>query len=298
MLEMYQHYKQLLTSSKYDLTLKKLLYNEALLFSIVRYRMFIDPIGFFYEIPLDEPLFKPVFKYTIKGFEDGQKVQSFSFSTLKKFALTLFFSGMVTDDFDYAKVARYIFYEKPEQNSKKQVVNSTSSVLDDITTNSLVPQKIIWQPPSFTDSSSASHLIKGLPHFGSNEALLMDKMVANPLIQWNFSRWATKFFTRLVSHKIKRTPSDLMRAKMESLKALLPKYLDTSSLISNSEISPLSLFISCEIDDLNSSIMKVRTEIHKAINGQLRDVVDSMEVNKSLVFSLSLETKLTFCLVG
>ena len=278
MLEIYQHYKQLLTSSRYDATLKKVLYSEALLFSIVRYRMFIDPIGIFYQIPLDEALFKPVFNYTIKVFEDGKKVQSFSISTLKKFALILFFSGMITDEFDSAKVARYIDYENEKKKSRSTIVGSPSSILDDINANALLPQQIIWQPPSFTDSSSASHVIKSLPHFGSNEALLMDKMVANPLIQWNFSRWATKFFTRLMSERIKRTPSNLIRAKLESLKALLPPYVKMS-LVSESEMSPLTLFIGCEIEDLNTSIMKIREEIHKAINGRLKDVINEIIID-------------------
>ncbi|KAK8898650.1 hypothetical protein M9Y10_000942 [Tritrichomonas musculus] len=290
MLEIYQHYKSLLTSKKYDPTLRKSLYHEALLFSVVRYRMFIDPIGFFYTIPLDEPLFKPVFNYTLKSFENGQKVQSFSTSTLTRFALTLFFSGVITDEFDSLKVARYINYANESKKDEAVGQSSSKLTLDEITMNSLVPQKVIWQPHAFNDSTSATIEIKRLPHFASSETLLMEKFIANPLIQWNLSRWVTKFFTRLNFESIKRTPSNLMRAKLESLKALLPPYVNMSDLTSSSSnksevidlsmLSPLSLFISCEIDDLNNSIMSIRTEIHKAINGRQHDVIDFISRDK------------------
>lgn len=277
MLELYQHYSLLLTSSKYCTQLRQYLYAEALMFSVIRYRMFIQPIGFFYDIPIDESMFKSVFEQTIYLYEKYHRNNA-SFDIIRNFIMSTFFSGIITNEFDFMKVNLYTNIDidkslmgKEQQQQKKLVL------FDDADQN-----VNIWQLPSFTENSTSSQLIKKLTHFGTGEVLLMNTIIANPLIQWNLSRWSTKLLLNL---KTTETVNfDELKIKLESLKALFPAIIDYStyfpnrssrstSTLAHSSLSPISLFMLAEVDDLNKSMMSIKEEIHDSIRGLHHDVM-------------------------
>ncbi|OHS96659.1 Dynein heavy chain family protein [Tritrichomonas foetus] len=275
MLEIYQHYGQLLTNHKFCPNIKRLFYMEALTYSLIRYRMFVDPIGFFYNLPLDEPNIKDIFNGSIITYENQESVENNNIveqnknkkivvsplNVLRKFILGLFFSGMCTDDFDLQKVNLYL-----ELDAEKGFTHESSL------------EKSIWEVPSFSVTSTANKFIQKLPHFPNGDVLLMDKEISSPLIQWNLSRWITKPFIKLNRLSVQRPPIEQIRIQLESLKALFPPDVDVSLTPKNS--TPMSLFLLCEVEKLNSSIMKIREEIHYALEGLREDVIQEISLDQ------------------
>ncbi|OHS94778.1 hypothetical protein TRFO_39050 [Tritrichomonas foetus] len=266
LLEIYNHHAsaiQVATTSQN----RKLNYVLSLLFSLINFRKFIKPIGFTYDVPIDELRLRN-FIIKLKDRLDCILTNNTNYIPMKNIRDDIFdveLGSGIFDSFDSRKLKNHIFSAiSPE-------------LLDDgfyfIEQNSEEMDK--WSIPNDVLPSNFSHLVETrVPVFPTTDVLSMNKIISYPLRNWSLSRWISKTFLKI--HK--ETESfDIVEAKSK-LTEIFNKKLPQEILVTRIDEmkTPTQLFLLGEIKAFNELIREMRGVIGNTITSTTKDAFIEM----------------------
>ena len=304
MMETYHHFGKIVNNQKSDVRLRKLLYMEALTFSLIRYRSLLHPFGFMYSLYIDESVIKTVIDETVKLYErfssessnqqnksslptvsNSGLISKTSIGILRKFIMGFVFNGIISDEIDLQKVQQFLDID-PEENGFLQYnnivstsANSASKSHNEINKEGLLTKNTeaeLWEIPKFNATSTAHKSIQRLPHFPTGEIIMINSLISTPIIQWNLSRWICEPF---LDFKDKAFAKSMNRNKiiiqLESLRTLFPSDVDLYEH-RVTDVTPMIIFMRREAEEFNSSMMAIRQDIHNLLLGLLPEVLNEL----------------------
>lgn len=238
MLEIYNHHASVMQSTN-SVYLKKQIYSYSLLFSLINYRSFIEPLGFNYEILIVEIRLRDFF---IKLRELLENDNNYPITDIREMLLDEELGCGVFDQFDYRKLKAHV-----NCVASSDLINDGFFFID---SNSAEIDK--WTIPNDVSSLNYLHVIDKIPLFPSTDILSINSFIGRPLRNWNMSKWIAAPFLKLSNN-----------LEPKSLVEMLSKtFPDIISVDFKEMKTPLELFLYSEIDLYNQLIQKINYDIH------------------------------------
>ncbi|OHT00199.1 Dynein heavy chain family protein [Tritrichomonas foetus] len=239
MIQVYQHHSTSIRSSTNAKLMKKMSYVIILLYAMINFSTFINPLGLYqHSFRISEITVKEVIDY-LRSMIDAHVMTDLPIRNIRETIQENMFGIGCTDTFDRRKIRSLVYSlitpEMAEDNFT--FVDSTSDECD------------IWTIPPDAPISNYSHLIERLPVFTTCDVLLMSRSTSEPVRNWNLSRWIAKPFLKFVDPQpILYTHVD---SQIEHLRGVLPNKIDIST---KKVDNPMMSYLLTEIVAFNKAI--------------------------------------------
>ena len=261
LLEIYNHFSSLMQSANSP-TQRKLNYAFSLLFSLVCFRRSIDPIGYTFEVPMDEMRLRSFIRWTMDSL-DHLQTNTIPMKNLRDYLLDAEMGTGVYDEMDYKKLKNHIYsILTPEL---------TEDGFHFIEQNSEESDK--WYIPNDLPPNTISHFVEPrIPLFPTTDVLYMNRQVGMPFRNWSLSRWIAKSFLKLGAEQyiLKNDEAE------QKLKDILEK-MPSKILFQKYQMKTTTqLFLSCEINTFNELIEDISQTISVSL-----DLIHSKSATKN-----------------
>jgi len=258
---------------------KRLVLLGAVLFALIRFRSYINPIGFhnYHSIQTQE------FLCFIEGIHSILEGKPFDipFKNLRDYTMSTFFGSPFIEKNDRRMIKAYIF----SLISSESCEDSFSIV----SPNS--PEAFRWVFPSDAQLNMMINSAQRMVSFPSTDSLFVTRNLSMPYRNWTFSRWICQpfLFFNICHNKI-NIDAFKMKSQLDSLKTKIPKMLEieasfSSNLIKQFWINEAALY--------NSWILYINSDLgpQSISHSIIQNIVpDNWKRKTSLYFTNSLSS--------
>jgi hypothetical protein len=265
MLEILQHHSSTISGSANPRAFKKIAFMYALLFSILRFRSFVSPLGFTERLILDEIDLRNVLVRT-KELVDALGFEEIPIRNLRDALLDVEFGASVVNSFDARKFRTHV-----HMLTSPDILEDGFNFIEQQSSDAgsyIIPVDSVKIPDWV-------HLVEKMPSFPFGDILSMNGIVSLALRNWNLSRWAMRPFVALYWAPISyRETIERITIFLKRLPACIP--------VRRAEfISPFRVYLLGEVDSYNTAVSYIRWEMSEALAGRNRSVLD--EIGRSRV---------------
>lgn len=250
MFEIYNHHASAMQSSNSQIV-KKQIYSYSLLFSLIRFRMFMNPIGFSFDVPIDEVRLRNFF-VRLKELIETTDTNFIPIKNIRDDLLEVEIGGGVFDQYDYKKLKWHVF-----SCCSADIINDGFCFIDP---NSDEIDK--WTIPNDVSSLNYSHALERIPLFATTEILMMNRTIGNLYQNWCMSKWVSKPFIKL-SHENELISISEAKSKLNEL--ITSKFPKTIKVSKDSMKTPTQIFLYGEIQLYNKLIVEMEEVINETL---------------------------------
>jgi hypothetical protein len=268
MLEILQHHSSTISGSANPRSFKKIAYMFSFLFAVLRFRSFIEPLGFTDSVVLEEVSLRNLLIRT-KEVIDVLGIEEIPIRNFRDSLLDIEFGSSVINCWDARKLRLHVY-----ALTAPEILDDGFTIVDQQASDSGS-----YQIPS--DSVKVNdwfHVVEKMPAYPCGDVLSMNNRVSQPLRNWSLSRWLARPFLAL-------KPSVAVEEREMRLKlsALLKQFPEKIALKRSDFRSPLKAFLLGEIEMFNTAASLIKMDLSDAFSGNNVEVYRSIERNRTPV---------------